>query len=627
MPPIKNSFDTETGGLQWYEPAQHAFLTTWSDQRGNDHLAHQGDARAMAAFQSDMRRCDVLEAHNLPFDVHQIRESPNGFDILKLGKRLVDTAVHSKVVWPDRYHLGKNYKLKGLAEDHVDPNAKDSEDAMKELARRGGFALREKGGYLRAWHEDSEIVETYAKMDTRLTRGLADAIEAATTEKLRPTIELETQVQPHLIRAEARGVRVDQEKVQALLPSWLEKRDRNYDAVVKVLGPDALGDPDDPEDKDDADVMRAKLQAAGVPLYRTTDSGLLTTAAWALKEFEDDFPWLKSLSEYRTARKFLQTYMKPLIGRDTVHPSIWQLGAWTGRMSMSNPNMQNIPVRGEGSSELREMFIPREDHVFVVSDFDQIELRLLAYYLDDAEFQAKVASGWDAFAELAATIAAMRPDLVPFGTDPANYRKGTPGAQWRGYFKNVTYAITYGAGGGKIHNMIPGLDPGEPLGPDAWTVQRGYAKVGDPSYAPAREIINLVKSWLPGYGNLMDRPSRYRPAGRVVDKVMRDGYVSTINGRRQAVNPDKSYVGLNALIQGSAADIFKIAVCLVAERTAHLGSMPVLFVHDEIGSECPREVADEVLKIQDQAMMDAWDLNPPLSCSGTIAVNNYAEAK
>jgi len=93
------------------------------------------------------------------------------------------------------------------------------------------------------------------------------------------------------------------------------------------------------------------------------------------------------------------------------------------------------------------------------------------------------------------------------------------------------------------------------------------------------------------------------------------------------VSPDKSYIGLNALIQGSAADIFKIAVCLVAERTAHLGSLPLLFVHDEIGSEAPAPYADEVLAIQDQAMQDAWDLHPPLSVSGTVCDWSYADAK
>jgi DNA polymerase-1 len=620
------AFDTETGGLDWFEPDQRTFLTTWSDEHG-DYLAHQDDAQAMGRFREAVEQADVCYAHNLPFDVHQVRVSDNGFDLMQVAKRLVDTATVARVVLSERGVNGQGFKLKDLATDLVDPNAKDSEDALKAVARKHGFPLRAKHGYLKAWQCEPEIVEEYAKNDTRLTFDLVPPLRALVTEKLRPTLDLELSLQPHLIRAEARGVRVDPEKVEAIRPQWLAKRDAAYARVVKVLGPDAIADPDDPDDKDNHEVLAAKLQAHGVPLHRTTDSGGLATNKGALQEFIADWPVLADLFEYRTAAKFVKTYIDPLHGRDVVHPSIWQMGAWTGRMSMSRPNMQNIPVRGEGSSELREMFIPREDHVFVVTDFDQIELRLLAYYLNDPVFQQKIEAGWDAFAHLAADINRRLNYAPELGTDPANFGKGTPGALWRGVFKNVTYAITYGAGGGKIHDMIPGLDIGPPLEADAWVVKKGFQKEGDPSYAPAREIISMVKSWLPGYDDLMQRGSRYRRAGRFIEKVERDGFISTINGRKQCVSPDKSYIAGNAVIQGGAADIFKTAVILVAERTKHLGSMPLLFVHDEIGSECPTEYADEVLQIQDQAMREAWDLTPKLAVSSAIARGSYADAK
>lgn len=626
------AFDTETRGLDWFNEDEHAFLTTWSDADG-DYLAHQDDAEAMARFHQACREADVLVAHNLPFDVHQLRVSENPIDLLALheetGVQLIDTATTARVVLPERGIDGRMFKLKDLATDLVDPNAKDSEDELKAVARRHKFALREKGGYYRAWLHEPEVVETYAKMDTRLTFDLVRPLAQLVTPKLRPTLELERALQYHLIRAEARGVKTDQAKVQELKPKWVAKRDAAYAIIVEALGPDAVQAPDSDE-PDNHEVLAAKLIAHGVPLYRKTsdkeDAGLATNKG-ALSEFIADWPVLQALFDYRTAKKFLATYIGPMDGRETVHPSIWQMGAWTGRMSISRPSMQNIPVRGEGSAELRAMFVPRPGHVFVVTDFDQIELRLLAYYLADEEFRAKIEGGWDAFAHLAATINGQlnrRPEL---GTDPANFAKGTSGADERGVFKNVTYAITYGAGGGKIHDMIPGLDVGPPLTANDWVVKKGFAKAGDPSYAPAREIIAMVKSWLPGYGDLMDRPSRYRRGGRVVNKVMEDGFVSTINGRRQPVNKDKSYIGLNALIQGSAADIFKIAVCRVAEATAHLGALPILFVHDEIGTECPEEHAEEVLAIQDDIMRNAWPLSPKLAVSSAIARGSYADAK
>jgi DNA polymerase I-like protein with 3'-5' exonuclease and polymerase domains len=611
------SFDTETGGLDWFEPDQQAFLTTWSDERGNDHLAHQDDARAMAAFVSDMKASDTLVAHNLAFDVHQLRAT-SGIDLLTLGPRLIDTALLARVTLPERRTDG-GFKLKDLATDYVDSDAKDSEDAMKEAAKAHGIKLKEKGGYLKLHQVEPELVETYAKMDTRLTIELLPKLAGTLTSKLRPTWELERDLAPHLIRAEARGVMVDQAKVEPLKEAYTTKRDQAFANVRAVLG-DVVGDPTDPDATTNHEELAEALLSAGVPLYRETDSGQLATNKFALQEFAAEHPVIQDLFDFRQAAKFLSTYIGPMDGREVVHGSIWQLGPWTGRMSMSRPNMQNIPVRGEGSSELRAMFVPRPGHVFVVSDYDQIELRLLSYYLDDAGFKEKIERGDDVFAELAAYLAPTLGYAEEFGDDPATYRKGQPGAAYRGDAKNTTYAIGYGAGGGRISDML-GLPTGPPLTAQAWTVKRGYQKEGDPSHAAARKVITQVKSWLPGYEDLAGRK------GRIYQKLQRDGSVSTINGRKQIVGKGKEYVGLNALIQGSAADIFKRGIIAAAEATAHLGALPVLFVHDEIVTECPADAADECLRLQDAAMREAWDLSPRLAVSGGIAPNNYSEAK
>jgi DNA polymerase-1 len=166
-----------------------------------------------------------------------------------------------------------------------------------------------------------------------------------------------------------------------------------------------------------------------------------------------------------------------------------------------------------------------------------------------------------------------------------------------------------------------GLETGPPLTENDWTVKRGYQQAGQPSHKHARQIISMVKSWLPNYEELAGRK------GRIYKKVARDGYVSTINGRKQMVGKDKGYVGLNALLQGSAADIFKRGLIDTSEAIAHLGGQPVLFVHDELVSEVPIEHAEECRRLQDQAMRDAWDLYPSLQVSSSIAYNNYSEAK
>ncbi len=611
------SFDTETRGLGWYNADERAFLTTWSDQRGNDHLAHQDDARAMAAFQSDMRKADVIAAHNMPFDVHQTRESENGFDLLTLGKRLVDTALLARVVVPERRFAegneGTPYGLDGLSKTYLP--AEDQKISPADRAKELGIKLKTTGGHRALWQADPEFLETYAKQDTRATIELLPHL-ARLVPPTQRIWELERDAMPHLIRAEARGVMVDQAKVTPLWTKYTVKREAAYEAVVAALGTDALGDPDDPDSKDEPAALREALLAYGVPLHRMTRSGEeLAVNQPALTEFKNDFPVISALFAYRQASKFLSTYINPMLGRDVVHTSYNQIGAWTGRMSSRNPNLQNLPVRGEGASELREMFVPRPGHCFVVSDFDQIELRLLAYYLNNPGFIERIEAGAQVFQELAATI---------WGGTPEAYAKGTAGEKKRAEAKNGTYAICYGVGAAKFSDMLD-LPPGPPNGPNAWKVQRGYAKATDPSYPEGVRIIKTVKSWLPGYDGLMC--SWKGREGRIIQKIRATGHVNTIMGRRQPVDRDKEYVGLSALIQGSAADIFKQAVINVAEATAHLGALPVMFVHDEIVSECPIEHAAEALRLQDAAMAAAYDLRPRLSVSGTIAMNNYAGGK
>ncbi len=613
------SWDTETGGLEWFEPAEQAFLTTWSDQRGNDHLTRQDDARGMAAFKSDMQASDTIVAHNLPFDVHQTRESTNGFDMLKLGKKLVDTVLLAKVAAPERWFAEgdlNGYGLEELSKTYLP--VEDQKISLRDRAKELKINLNKAGGYKAFDAADREFFEEYAKQDTRATLELLPVLDAK-VGKTRAALEVEQDVQPHLIRAEARGVAVDQSKVEPLQIRYLDQRDRAYNEVVKALGSDALGDPDDPNSKDEPAKLLDALLTAGVPLSRLTQSGeKLAVNRPALLPFAKDYPFIQSLFDYRTAAKFLRTYIQPMLGREVVHTNYNQLGAHTSRMSSSRPNLQNIPVRGEGASELREMFIPRPGYCFVVSDFDQIELRLIAYYLNDPDFTARIEAGAQVFQELAAVL---------WGGEPEDYAKGTPGEKKRGEAKNGTYAVMYGVGSAKISDMLD-LPPGPPNGPNAWVVKNGFAAATDPSYPEGKRIIKTVKSWLPNYDTFMGNNGYGgRKPSRVKEKVRAVGHVNTIMGRRQPVSRDKEYIALSQIIQGGAAEIFKKGVCNVAEATAHLGALPVMFVHDELISEVPVEHAAEALRLQDAAMEAAHDLRPRLSVSGTIAYDNYASGK
>lgn len=570
------AFDTETRGLDWFDPDQRAFLVSWADEAGSHHAAID-DQAGMSKFRQAIDSADRLVAHNLAFDVHQLRAT-TGIDLLASGKHLVDTDHLARVTLPERaIGDGGGYRLKDLAATYVGADSKDSETHMAELAESAGIKLKSNGGYYDTWRAYPEQVEHYAREDARITLELLKVLETKITERNQRCWDLERTVAPILISAEARGLAIDQEKVEPLRQEYERRAEEKRETVIAGLGESAL---------DGSKALLEALLELGVPLHRKTPTGELATHKFALAEFAGQFPVLDDLLEWRTAEKFLSTYIGPMVGRDTVHPSFWQMGAWTGRMSCSRPNMQNIPARA--GNEVREMIVPRPGHCFVVCDYDAIEIRLLAYYLNSAEYVELIDSGADPHAWMASKI---------WGGDPADYGKGTPGEKKRSEAKNVLFAIVYGAGGPRVADML-----GIPL-------------------EESRALIRTIKTTLPRYLDLAG------PRGRIRRTVETKGHVNTLMGRKQTVKRDKAYVGLNALIQGSAADIFKAGVIAATELCKPLDAHPVLFVHDELVMECPLEHADECLALTTKGMTEAHELKPRLAVSGCIAANNYAEGK
>lgn len=570
------SFDTETKGLRWYDPEEQAFLASWADEHGQ-WVADLSRSADTDRFLDALSNADAIVAHNLSFDVHQLRET-TGFDVLALDAELHDTDILSRVLFPEGQRKGERggYGLKNLASVYLDAGAVEPENKLIEAMEAIGTKPVRTGAYYDAWRAYPEIVEHYAAMDARYTYDLLPLFLAKLDDDGRRVYALEQRVMPVLIRAEARGVRVDRKAVRKLHRHYLREQKRLRAELEEGLGEDALGGAGSEEALLDA------LLGMGVPLYRKTETGKLSTNKFALQEFEDDFPVIAKLLEYRTASKFLSTYIEPMLDREVVHPSFIQCGAWTGRMSCRSPNMQNIPKRA--GKEVREMFVPREGHAFVVCDYESIEVRLLAYYLGNRDFRQLIEDGHDPHAWMAANI---------HGGAIEDYHKGTPGQAKRDVAKNTLFAITYGAGAPRISDMNK--------------ISREEAKA----------LISKIKSSLPGYQRLMQRIRR---------KIEAVGHVTTLFGRTQPVSKDKSYVGLNALIQGSAADIMKQGLVNVDEAVRDLGGTPLLVVHDEVVVEVPIEHAEEALHRTKEALIGAFDLSPSLSVEGSVVTTNYADA-
>lgn len=564
----KIAFDTETHGLDWFD-GQGAFLASWADA-DNEYVADLSDPEQTQSFVNALESATELVCHNLPFDTHQTREAV-GFDTLTSGAVLRDTALESRVLKP----LGQfTHGLKDLSAGLLRPDAKESEDAILEIFKTLGIRKDSPGAYYDAWRAYPEQLEHYAKEDARLTYDL--------DSKLYPDVasnrcfELEMAVAPILIRAEQTGVAIDQD---AVVPLWDEYTLSEENLREELDGYGITeGCLEGPGSRD---ALLEALLEIGVPLYRKTESGQLATHKFALQEFEDDYPQLAALMEWRRVSKFLSTYLGPMRGRDVLHTSFHQCAAWTGRMSSSRPNLQNLPKRA--GREVRRPIVARPGYSLVVSDYDGIEARLLAYYMNDENYRRMFREGLDPHAWMAAQI---------HGGTMEDFAKDGPNDALRSAAKNTLFAITYGAGAPRVADMNK-IDKAE-----------------------AKELISKIKNSLPKYRRLM---------GRIRKKVTVSGHVTTVYGRTQMIDKKKAYVGLNALIQGSAADIMKQGLVNADAAVAEFGARPLMVVHDEIVTEAPTEYAEQVLVAQNRAMEAAFESDPPLEVSGSIA-SNYEEA-
>ena len=575
----KIAFDTETKGFKWFD-GETAFLGSWSDER-NDYVANLLTPEGCQEYDNALRAADPLVAHNFSFDCHQTLHT-TGYDILGAGTNIDDTDIMARVAIPTGQKKG-SYKLKDLAGTLLnDPEAAKEQDAIKELGESIGVKLTGENatpeGFYLVWKAYPEQMEAYAKKDSRHTYGLHTKLESALGDS--DAYRLEREVIPVLTTAEEKGVALDQEVVQRLKKEWIAKEEKLHEELLADFPEQALGG------KGSSEALLDALLGLGVPLYRTTESGSLATHKFALQEFADDFPILQTLLDWRVATKFLSTYIGPMDGRDVVHTSFKQAEAWTGRMSSASPNMQNIPKRA--GKEVREMFVPRDGHCFVVFDYESIEVRLLAYYMASESYRQLIRDGLDPHAYMAAQI---------HGGTMEEYTKDCgieENVLKRNAAKNTMFAITYGAGAPRVSDMNQ--------------ISKGEAKV----------LIQKIKKGLPGY---------YRLNERIKKKIKTVGYVNTAFGRKQVVNKDKAYVGLNALIQGTAAEIMKRGLVDANNAIREYGATPLLVVHDELVVECPTENAERVAELVGPAMTGAFpQCDPPLAVEGGIVTTNYADA-
>ena len=307
-----------------------------------------------------------------------------------------------------------------------------------------------------------------------------------------------------------------------------------------------------------------------------------STAAEVLEGLKHENPIVEKILYYRQIAKLKSTYADGLLAvinesDSRIYSTFNQTITATGRISSTEPNLQNIPVRLEMGREFRKVFIPDDGYVFVDADYSQIELRVLAHMADDKTLINAFKDGQDIHRLTASQVFG-----VPFETVSAKQRSDA---------KAVNFGIIYGMGAFS-------------LGKDLGITKK-----------MAEEYIKGYFAKYPNIKKYMDK---------TIEAAAEDGYVSTIFGRRRPVPEINSgnfnrrafgeRVAMNMPIQGSAADIIKIAMINVHKRLkeSNMKSRLILQVHDELLIEAANDEVDEVKKMLKYEMENAVSLNVPM---------------
>lgn len=326
-----------------------------------------------------------------------------------------------------------------------------------------------------------------------------------------------------------------------------------------------------------------------LPHGRKTQRGYSTDNE-ILESLHDKHPIIAPILEYRKVAKLVGTYVdgiKPCIKHGKVHTTFNQTLTSTGRLSSSEPNLQNIPIRTEFGKEIRKLFLSKHG-VFVGADYSQIELRLLAAFSKDENLLNCYRNGQDIHTAVASEILGIPTTLV--------------NSDMRRMAKAVNFGIIYGIS------------------------DYGLSQNAKISVPKAREYIKLYFEKYPTIKTYLDN---------CVEQARRDGYVTTITGRRRQIPEIKSSnynmrsfgerAAMNMPLQGSAADIMKIAMLKVdqALRDANLKSKIVLQIHDELIVDCYPDEAEQVKRIVKSQMESAVELLCPLVAQTEQGENLY----
>ena len=436
-----------------------------------------------------------------------------------------------------------------------------------------------------------DIATDYAAEDADITLRLFNVLQPMLKEK--PIQEkllhdIEYPLVHVLSRVEQNGAKIDKKKLASHSKELSEKISELSSEAFKISGEEFNLD----SPKQLLEILYEKL---GLPVLKKTPKGQPSTNEDTLQRLAEEYEMPKIILQYRTLAKLKSTYTDSLINienpkTERIHTSYQQAVTSTGRLSSTEPNLQNIPIKTAEGRRIREAFVPEKGNVLISADYSQIELRIMAHLSEDNNLTNAFNNDIDVHSSTAAEV---------FGVSIENVTQDQ-----RRSAKAINFGLMYGMSAFGLTRQL-GIPRGE---------AQEYLDTYFARYTGVRDYMNNIKA-----------------------QAKEDKFVETIMGRRLYLNEINAANGLrrqaaeraaiNAPLQGSAADIIKKAMLDIDELISN--EMPnvkmIMQVHDELVFECPKENAESVMEKMKATMEQTVELKIPLIAEAAIG-SNWNEA-
>ncbi|WP_018233231.1 DNA polymerase I [Thioalkalivibrio thiocyanodenitrificans] len=571
------AFDTETTSLDYMQaqvvgvsfavtPGEAAYLPLAHDYADvPNQLPRDGTLKRLKPLLESARHKKL--GHHLKYDRNVLLN--HGIELDGIAH---DTMLESYVL----NSTASRHDMDTLAEKHLDYRTTHYEDVAGKGAKQIPFSqvrLEDATPYAA---EDADIT-------LRLHAHLWPKLEAAEGQ-CRVYREIEMPLVPVLSRMERTGVKVDADRLFAQSHELAERMGQIEREAHEVAGGAFnLGSP--------KQIQEILFERQKLPVLRKTPKGQPSTAEDVLEQLALDYPLPRLILEHRSLSKLKSTYTDRLperIDPDTgrVHTSYHQAVASTGRLSSSDPNLQNIPIRTEEGRRIRQAFVAPEGRLLVAADYSQIELRIMAHLSGDEGLLKAFAEGRDIHRATAAEVFGVPLDKVS--------------GEQRRAAKAINFGLIYGMSAFGLARQL-GIERGE-----------------------AQDYVDRYFARYPGVKTYMESTrEQAREAGYVETLFGRRLYLPDINARNGQIRAQAERVAINAPMQGTAADIIKRAMIQVDNwiRESRIPAAMIMQVHDELVLEVEEGAVDDVREELCRRMSGAAELKVPLLVEAGIGKN------